>query len=214
MATMHVLTQCTTSFVARCVFICSLLLFTLLPIVPLYASTISNEIIATAPDNPTRLTASAGDGSVDLNWVAPVIVGSSPITGYIVEVFDGVSTGPATVVRLGDATQTSARVIGLTNGVSYTFSVRAVNESGPGAYSTSVSKTPVNTAGTGGHGQAISEAAVTHGFLSPMETEHSSLQVRVLVAKLKRARMVLIGQTQPIRLKTRGDLLLTEADNS
>jgi hypothetical protein len=127
----------------------SILLVAAFPSASSYANENSTNIIATAPDNPTRLTASAGDGSVDLNWVAPVVVGGSPITGYIVEVFDGVSTGVATVERLGDATQTSARVIGLTNGVSYTFRVSAVNASGAGAVSTGVTKTPVNTAGTG-----------------------------------------------------------------
>jgi len=138
----------TKHFTARVAFIITLLFCITTPNVSLYAN--ASDLAIAAPDAPTQLTASAGDGSVDLNWVAPVIDGGSPITSYSIEVFDGISAGPATVAPLlGTATQTSARVIGLTNGVSYTFRVRAVNVDGPGAWSTGVIKTPVNIASTG-----------------------------------------------------------------
>ncbi len=88
------------------------------------------------PAAPTGFSATPGDGKVTLRWTAP----SGPITGYQYSQNGGgwTSTGwtPAT------GTSTIRTVIGLTNGTTYTFKVRAVNSGGNGAESGQASATP------------------------------------------------------------------------
>lgn len=74
---------------------------------------------ATVPDAPTNVTAVAGDKRAVVYFTAPVSDGGSPITGYtVISSPEGKTatgmTGPVTVK-------------GLTNGVSYTFTVVAAN---------------------------------------------------------------------------------------
>ena len=80
----------------------------------------------TAPDAPGSLSFTPGDGQVTLRWAAPPNDGGEPITHYEYEVdFSGtwISTGsPAT----------SHTVMGLDNGQTYIFRVRAVNGQGNG----------------------------------------------------------------------------------
>jgi hypothetical protein len=85
----------------------------------------------TVPGVPTNVTAIAGNASATVSWVASANDGGSPITSYTVSSFTaGVPTGlPASVVGGG---QNSAVVFGLTNGVTYTFSVHATNSIGDG----------------------------------------------------------------------------------
>ena len=74
------------------------------------------------------------DGAVALRWTTPLDNGSA-ITGYEVrQSTDGGSMWVPdwTSIEESDATTTSHTVSGLTNGVEYTFEVRAVNEVGPG----------------------------------------------------------------------------------
>lgn len=83
----------------------------------------------TVPGAPTNVSASAGDASATVSWVAPVSDGGSPITSYAVSSFTGgVPTGLAASVVGGG--QNTAAVNGLTNGVAYTFSVHATNAVG------------------------------------------------------------------------------------
>ena len=90
---------------------------------------------ATAPGAPTGLTGTAGDGQVALSWTAPSD-GGSPITNYLVTPYVG---GAAQAPISTGSTSTTYTVSGLTNGVSYTFSVAAVNAVGQGPSS---SQTP------------------------------------------------------------------------
>jgi predicted phage tail protein len=72
----------------------------------------------------------AGNASATVNWTAPTGV----VTGYEVEV----QTAAGAVVgalRPAAAAATSLVVTGLTNGTSYRFRVRGVNEVGPGPFS-------------------------------------------------------------------------------
>jgi hypothetical protein len=65
--------------IARIVCFSALVFFIAIPNMFVYANTITNSV-DTVPDNPTRLMASAGDGSVDLNWFVPVNRGGFLIT--------------------------------------------------------------------------------------------------------------------------------------
>ena len=79
---------------------------------------------------PTALSASAGDGQATLSWTAP----SGTLTGYQ---YRQSSDGGATYSEWKDAsgTKTTHTVLGLTNGATYSFQVRAVNLDGNGAAS-------------------------------------------------------------------------------
>ena len=80
------------------------------------------------PPEAPEVTATAGVGSVTVEWTEPAD-GGSPITGYEVTVsaggseVDSVSVGPGT---------TSHSFTGLSSGVTYTFEVVASNAVGPG----------------------------------------------------------------------------------
>jgi hypothetical protein len=75
----------------------------------------------TAPGPPTGVTAAAGNGQATVSFTAPASDGGSPITEYTVT-----SSGGQTV-KGADSPLT---VDGLTNGVSYTFTVTAKNAIG------------------------------------------------------------------------------------
>ncbi|MCW2634838.1 MAG: hypothetical protein JWQ99_1205 [Blastococcus sp.] len=81
-----------------------------------------------APDAPTMGTATAGNAAATLTWTAPVLDGGSPVTGYVVSVYEGDSATPARTVPVAGAT--AAQIAGLTNGTPYTFTVAAVNSVG------------------------------------------------------------------------------------
>ena len=95
-----------------------------------------------APSAPTGVMAEAGDASVTLRWSAPVAVGSSPITDYVIE---GSTDGGMTWTSYADSvsTGTGATLNGLRNGVAYVFRVKAVSSAGSSiASSSSVAVTP------------------------------------------------------------------------
>ena len=89
---------------------------------------------ATEPGSPTLTSAVAGDGQVTLSWSPPLDDGGSPVTNYLAEA----STGPYCFV-FGSTTCT---ITGLTNGATYTFTVRAGNEVGLGPKSNALSRMP------------------------------------------------------------------------
>jgi Ca2+-binding RTX toxin-like protein len=100
------------------------------------------------PGPPTIGTATAGNTTATVTWTPPASDGGSPITSYRIQVrnANGViqaATSPAVI----PGTATSAVVIGLTNGTSYTFAVAAVNDAGTGLFSArSNAVTPTGTA--------------------------------------------------------------------
>lgn len=71
------------------------------------------------PSAPQRVSARGDDGEATVSWDAPSSTGGSAITKYVVQ------GTPAGTVE-APATARSARVVGLTNGERYTFTVRAV----------------------------------------------------------------------------------------
>lgn len=85
--------------------------------------------LAGAPGTPTG---TPGNGQATLTWSTPTYPGSTPITGYRVTPYLGTTAQTATTFSSTATTQT---VTGLANGSSYTFTVAAVNGSGPGTES-------------------------------------------------------------------------------
>jgi len=82
---------------------------------------------------PLELTAVPGDGQALLSWAAPESDGGLEIEGYQLTKDGWVTFEPTTAM--------SHTFTGLTNGVEYTFLVRAVNSAGPGPEA-SISATP------------------------------------------------------------------------
>ena len=79
---------------------------------------------------PVDVTATAGDASAAVTWAAPVSSGSFPVTNYQAVVSPG---GQSCLVSVPALTCT---ISGLTNGTTYTATVRALNGAGWGPYST------------------------------------------------------------------------------
>jgi uncharacterized repeat protein (TIGR02543 family) len=87
-----------------------------------------------APSAPQGLTATPGDGQVTLSWMAPADDGGSAIIGHEVSKDNGANWTNAD-------SDTGHTFTALTNGQSYMFGVRAVNDAGSGAAATT-SATP------------------------------------------------------------------------
>lgn len=96
-------------------------------------SVTSPALVATAPGMPNGVTGIGRDGSVTLNWLAGAS-GSQPTISYTVNTFASGATTPTTttvsIVPPATAPPLSATIGGLTNGLSYTFSVLANNSVG------------------------------------------------------------------------------------
>lgn len=122
--------------------------------VVLAESNIISAVPFTVPGIPADVAATAGDGQATVTLTAPVDNGGSPVTSYEVTA----SPGNITVVSTG----TSIVVTGLSNGTSYTFSVKAVNAAGSSTASAAsnivipatVPGIPANVVATPGNGQA------------------------------------------------------------
>ena len=88
------------------------------------ASSPSSTVTPSAvPSPPLNVTATTSNGGATISWDAPDSSGGSPITGYTVTS----SPGGLTCVTNGELT---CNIGGLTNGVSYTFTVTATNGDG------------------------------------------------------------------------------------
>lgn len=93
------------------------------------ASTVSRSfaVNAVVPGAPAIGTATAGDTQATVTFSAPGVTGGASITSFTVTASPGGATG--------SGAGSPITVTGLTNGVSYTFSVTASNSAGTGAAS-------------------------------------------------------------------------------
>ena len=102
---------------------------------PGVASSEASATPATVPDSPTSLTATGGQGTVHLTWIAPNSGGSS-ITNY--KVYRATSSGAETLLTtVGNVTSWDDSVTEDT----YYYRVSAVNAVGEGAQSNEASAT-------------------------------------------------------------------------
>ena len=86
----------------------------------------------TVPGAPTGVTATAGNGSAQVNWTAPSDNGGSGLTKYTVTPYIG-SNAQTPITVTGNPPATSTTVTGLTNGTTYTFKVSATNATQTGS---------------------------------------------------------------------------------
>jgi Fibronectin type III domain len=93
---------------------------------------------ATLPSAPQNLTATPGNGTVDLAWNPPLSDGGASIT---YSVYRGTSSSGELPLQTGVA-GTSFHDSGLTNGQQYFYEVTAVNSAGEGPVSNEASATP------------------------------------------------------------------------
>jgi titin len=107
-------------------------------------SAASSSIVPVAvPAAPTSLAGTAGNGGVDLSWVAPSDTGGAAITNYTVEY-----TPAGGSALTATASASPYTLSGLTNGTAYSIRVAANNSVGRGAYASAITRTPVTTPGT------------------------------------------------------------------
>ncbi|WP_084783871.1 S-layer homology domain-containing protein [Paenibacillus sp. FJAT-26967] len=114
-------------------------------------SAASNQVSATpmtVPGAPAGITAAAGNGQAMISITAPADNGGSPITGYEVALMPGniLVTGASSPIT----------VTGLSNGVTYTFTVRASNSVGSSVSTDVYSVTPRSSSSSGGGGSSSS----------------------------------------------------------
>jgi len=152
---------------------------------------------STVPGAPTGVNATAGNAQATVTFVAPASDGGSPITGYTVT-----SNPPGGVDADAGTTGLSHTITGLTNGVAYTFTVRASNSVGAGPPSgASNSVTPVTNPGAPTAVTAIAgNAQATVSFTPPASdggAAITSFRVNVLIGGAPTGQFV-IGAASPI----------------
>ena len=113
---------------------------------PIATLTFTRTSVASAPSAPTGLSATPGDASVTLAWTAGAD-GGNAITRHQYRYRTGAAY-PATWTDIPDSAAGETNVSGftvtnLTNGVSHSFQVRALNTVGVGPAATSGAATPM-----------------------------------------------------------------------
>jgi C1A family cysteine protease len=104
---------------------------------PASAPSTPSVIPATAPGAPTGIKATVGNARVTVSFTAPASNGGSAITGYTVT-----WTPTGGVDTNAGENLTTHIVTWLTNGTTYTFTVKAINAMGTGPASHSIRVTP------------------------------------------------------------------------
>lgn len=150
------------------------------------------------PTVPQNFIATPGDGQVALSWEAPDSDGGAVITHYEVSADDGTTWIEA-------STSTSHTFTGLTNGLEYTFKVRAVNSEGTGAEASATATpvapaTPVPTQ----PGQLYTWGNNVHGQLGDGTLQSKSIPTHIGTAEDWTA--VSAGDLHTVALKSDGSL--------
>ncbi len=133
------------------------------------ASVPSNSVTpATVPDAPTLPIATAGNAQVSLSWTAPVNNGGSDVIDYVIEY--KLSSSETWLVFGEPISPDLSRIVtGLTNGLSYNFRIKAVNDVGPGSASATASAMPVTVPDPPTAVSAIpGNAQATVSFIAPL----------------------------------------------
>jgi len=97
---------------------------------------------STVPDAPTDIEAISGDSMITVNWTAPDNSGGADITGFTATAY---APGHGYASCTGGPTDTTCDITELTNGVSYTVTVKATNDNGDSIASSSVDSIPAGT---------------------------------------------------------------------
>ena len=124
-----------------------------------YGSEVQLVVSAVASSAPTITSITAGEGAATVNFTAPSSDGGATITNYEYSL-DGGSNWTAFSPAV---TSSPVEITGLTNGVTYGVTLRAVNSAGSGAASASSSVTPAATTTT-------TEATTTTTTAAPTTT--------------------------------------------
>ncbi|MFE5321174.1 InlB B-repeat-containing protein [Paenibacillus sp. NPDC056579] len=130
-------------------------------------SAASNEVSATpmtVPAAPTEVTAAAGNGQATITFKAPAVNGGSAITRY------EVTASPGGIQVTG--TGSPIIVAGLSNGISYTFTVKAFNGVGGSTPSDASNAAIPNSSRDSGSGSSST---------TPVQQEQTNTGVNVLV---------------------------------
>ena len=152
------------------------------------------------PEPPYDLFAAAGNASAFVNWTGPDVAGASQITGYLITPYQNGTAG-APSISWGPSTHAS--VCGLTDKLTYTFRVQAMNVFGIDATgaTTTAPVTPLSslpscgTVGLGGVGSSAadlgSRIALAAGRLAEIvglggRTDAVKPKVKVAVSGLTR----------------------------
>ena len=108
-----------------------------------FANSTFGQLPAVAAGAPTALSATAGNASAIISFTDPSSNGGANISNY------KYSTDGSTYTALNPADATSPITIpGLTNGTTYSITLKAVNSAGDSTASTAVSVTPFGAPGT------------------------------------------------------------------
>ena len=94
------------------------------------------------PEKVKTPMVTAGDGSLMIDWEAPMSPADAPIIDYSVQYM---LKGGAWADQMHEGIMTETTIDGLTNGSDYYVQVAAVNKNGPGDYSESAMGTPMMT---------------------------------------------------------------------
>lgn len=126
--------------------------------------TTTTNLPTTVPGAPTIWLTTPANASATVNFIAP-FDGGSPITSYVV------TSSPGNITATGAGTASNITVNGLTNGMPYTFTVKAANANGWGTASTqSTAVTPSTIPGAPTIGTATpGNASATVSFTPPTD---------------------------------------------
>ncbi|WP_431091182.1 S-layer homology domain-containing protein [Paenibacillus sp. 8b26] len=135
---------------------------------PAGESAASNEVSETpktVPSSPTDVTVTAGDKQTTVSFNTPVEDGGSPIKRY------EVTASPGNITAIGTASPIT--VTGLSNGTTYTFTVKAENGAGSSAAS-AVSKGVTPTAPSRNRDKSVTDTSSGYSTSTISSTQTTS----------------------------------------